>query len=103
MAVSGGDQLISELGTWRYGIVPGLASIEAVADDVHSSQLHLSTEHLNRGAKSLNIAFLNAKGFGGNNATATVLAPHIAEQLLERKHGMSQIQKWRDKVEGTRE
>lgn len=102
MAVSGGDQLISALGTWCYGIIPGLASIDTVADDVHDSQLHLSPEHLDRGVGNLDIAFLNAKGFGGNNATATVLAPHIASQLLEKKHGLKRMQQWQDKVEETR-
>ena len=35
----------------------------------------------------MDIAFINAKGFGGNNATASLLAPHVVDQMLRRKHG----------------
>ncbi len=101
MAVSSGDQLVNALGTWRYGIIPGLTTIDAIAEDVYSSQLNLSLQHLQRDASQLDLAFLNAKGFGGNNATATVLAPHIAAQLLEKKHGVKAVSQWRSKVEQT--
>ena len=102
MAVASGDQLITTLGVWQYGIIPGIATIDAVADDVHASHLHIAPDHLARQVGHLDVAFLNAKGFGGNNATATVLAPHIAEQLLEKKHGAKIMAHWRDKAEKTR-
>jgi acetoacetyl-[acyl-carrier protein] synthase len=103
MSVAGGDQLVNALGTWRYGIIPGIATIDAIADDVHASQLRLSPEHLQRRVDELDIAFLNAKGFGGNNATATVLAPHIAEQVLAHKHGAKKMGQWRERAEQTRQ
>jgi acetoacetyl-[acyl-carrier protein] synthase len=102
MAVASGDQLIATLGVWRYGIIPGIATIDAVADDVHASHLHIALDHLPHPVDQLDVAFLNAKGFGGNNATATVLAPHIAAQLLEQKHGANTMAQWRDKAEKTR-
>jgi acetoacetyl-[acyl-carrier protein] synthase len=71
-----------------------------VADDVYASHLRISPAHLT--CEQLDVAFLNAKGFGGNNATATVLPPHISEKLLEKKHGTQAMAKWRDKVEHTR-
>jgi acetoacetyl-[acyl-carrier protein] synthase len=103
MSVASGDQLVSALGTWRYGIIPGIATIDSIADDVHASQLRLSSEHLQRRVDELDIAFLNAKGFGGNNATATVLAPHIAEQVLAHKHGTKKIGQWREHAQQTRQ
>ncbi len=100
MAVSGLDQLVNTLGVFRYGIMPGVATIDQVADDVYASHLRIAPEHLER--DQLDIAFLNAKGFGGNNATATVLPAHISETLLAKKHGAQAMAKWRDKVEHTR-
>jgi acetoacetyl-[acyl-carrier protein] synthase len=31
--------------------------------------------------------FINSKGFGGNNATAAVLGPHVVTEMLRKKHG----------------
>jgi acetoacetyl-[acyl-carrier protein] synthase len=103
MAVASGDQLVNALGVWPYGIIPGIATIDRIAADVHASQLRLSPQHLERGVGELDIAFLNAKGFGGNNATATVLAPHIAAQVLEHKHGAKRMNQWREQAEQVRE
>ncbi|HTN30235.1 MAG TPA: beta-ketoacyl synthase, partial [Pseudomonas sp.] len=33
------------------------------------------------------VCFLNSKGFGGNNASAYVLAPHVVERMLRKRHG----------------
>jgi acetoacetyl-[acyl-carrier protein] synthase len=100
MAVSGLDQLVNTLGVFRYGIIPGVTTIDRVADDVYASHLRISPAHLVR--DQLDVAFLNAKGFGGNNATATVFPSHISEKLLEKKHGAHTLAKWRQKVERTR-
>ena len=100
MAVSGLDQLVNTLGVFRYGIIPGVTTIDRVADDVYASHLRIAPTHLVR--ELLDVAFLNAKGFGGNNATATVLSPHFAETLLEKKHGVQTMATWRDKVAHTR-
>ncbi len=100
MAVSGLDQFVNSLGVFRYGIIPGVATIDRVADDVYASHLRISPAHVER--EQLDVAFLNAKGFGGNNATATVLSPQVSETLLEKKHGAQTMAKWRDQVEQTR-
>ena len=36
---------------------------------------------------TIDVALLNSKGFGGNNASATVLAPHITQKILAARHG----------------
>ncbi|WP_089717977.1 beta-ketoacyl synthase [Candidatus Entotheonella palauensis] len=100
MAVSGLDQLANSLGIFRYGIIPGVTTIDGVAGDVYASHLRIAPEHLER--DQLDVAFLNAKGFGGNNATATVLPAHVSEKLLEQKHGAQTMATWRDKAESAR-
>jgi acetoacetyl-[acyl-carrier protein] synthase len=44
-------------------------------------------------------AFLNAKGFGGNNATATIASPGVAMKWLEHRHGRSAITTWQQRNE----
>ena len=34
MAPASGDQLVTALGTWNKGVIPGIHSTEAIADDV---------------------------------------------------------------------
>jgi acetoacetyl-[acyl-carrier protein] synthase len=103
MGAASGDQLVNTLGVWRYGIIPGIATLEGIAADVYATHLALSPDHVVRDPGYLDVAFLNAKGFGGNNATAVVLAPHVTERLLEQKHGSRQMQAWREQVQATRE
>ncbi|MBV1788799.1 beta-ketoacyl synthase [Marinobacterium sp. D7] len=100
---AGGDQIMSALGTWRYGYIPGLTTTPAIADDVHQSHLNFSLAHQQVGSSGMDSVMINAKGFGGNNATACVLAPHIGEQLLERRHGKAAMQAWRERREAVRE
>ncbi len=101
MAVSAGDQLASTLGVFQHGIVPGIATIEEVASDVSGSNLCFSSGHRRYEPEQLDVAFLNAKGFGGNNATAAVLAPHVTRQLLHKKHGKKIIHGWQQRLEQT--
>jgi acetoacetyl-[acyl-carrier protein] synthase len=35
----------------------------------------------------MDTVLLNSKGFGGNNASAVLMGPHIATQLMTKKHG----------------
>ena len=87
LATAGGDQLNFTLGTWEHGLVPGINTLDEVAEDVHQSQLRFEKEHTEVGKEGMDMAFLNSKGFGGNNATALVLAPHVVKKMLAKKHG----------------
>jgi len=87
LACASGDQIISSLGVWNDGIIPGINSIDAIADDVHSSHLDFLIQHKEVDAESIDVAFINSKGFGGNNATAAVLGPHVAKKMMEKRHG----------------
>lgn len=35
----------------------------------------------------MEVAFINTKGFGGNNATGVVLAPKVVRRMLKSRHG----------------
>ncbi|ASK34753.1 beta-ketoacyl synthase [Alcanivorax sp. N3-2A] len=97
---AGGDQLAATLGTFAEGLLPGIATVDAFADDLHASHLSLSREHRElRPAAGL----LNSKGFGGNNATAVTLSPESTLELLRRRHGDATLTRWQHAVESTRE
>ena len=98
-----GDQMAASLGVFKYGILPGIKTIDEVASDVHKERLDIRNEDNNLGAENCNVAFLNSKGFGGNNATATLISPECANRYLNKKYGKGQITSYLDKLEVTRE
>ena len=87
LACASADQLVASLGVWHDGIIPGIVTSQTIADDVHIDNLDFMLEHREIDPTAVDSVFINSKGFGGNNATAAVLAPHITRQMLERKHG----------------
>jgi acetoacetyl-[acyl-carrier protein] synthase len=99
MAAAGGDQLASTLGVFEHGILPGIATIDEVAADVERDHLRLSPRPLSRSPTDWDASFLNSKGFGGNNATATIMSPGIALQRLEQRHGGRALATWRQRNE----
>ena len=103
VSAASGDQLITSLGIFSQGILPGITTIDRVAEDVHHGNLDISLEHTEREPESLDVAFLNSKGFGGNNATATVLAPHVVERMLAKRHGAGALTDYRKRNEATTE
>jgi len=94
---AGGDQITATLGVWKHGLIPGIKTIDGAAEDVHASNLHISNQDLDVGklGMGIDVALINAKGFGGNNATASVLAPHIVEKMLAKKHGANNLKKYK--------
>jgi acetoacetyl-[acyl-carrier protein] synthase len=99
MAAAGGDQLASALGVFEHGILPGITTIDAVAADVECEHLRISNRPLQRATADWDAAFLNAKGFGGNNATATVVSPRVGLQWLEQRHSSRAVAAWRGRNE----
>src|SRR5690606_9384231 len=98
-----GDQLAATLGVWADGLIPGIKTIDHIAADVHCSNLRLGNEHIEVGTEGIDSAILNAKGFGGNNASAPVFAPHIALKMLGKRHGEKAMNAWRERNEAVRE
>jgi len=99
LASASGDQLMAALGTFASGWLPGITSTDAIAADVHRQHLDFALSH--RQLDQPAAAFLNSKGFGGNNATALVLSPQHSTALLQRKHGESTIRSWQKRREQT--
>ncbi len=101
IGVAAGDQLASTLGVWAHGILPGLRTIDHIAEDVNCSHLNISSRHSKHAPDHFEAAVINAKGFGGNNASAAVLSPTVVERMLLRKHGKQALQQWRSANEAT--
>lgn len=95
---AGGDQFNLSLGTWQYGYIPGIATTPEFASDIHASNLHLSNQHMEVGKQGMDSVILNSKGFGGNNASAIVLAPHITQQMLLKRHGQEAMNRYQNKL-----
>ena len=101
LGVSAGDQLVNCLGLWKHGVIPGIQTIDCVADDVFDSHLRIDSKHLEVGPEGMDVTVLNSKGFGGNNASSPILGPHIAKRMLKKKYGekaFTQYQKENEKV-----
>jgi len=82
-----GDQMAATLGIFQYGFLPGIKTVDQFAEDIFDDYLSLSVKDQDLGAQNCQVAFLNSKGFGGNNATATVLAPEVTESMLKKRYG----------------
>lgn len=95
MASAGGDQLAAVLGTWEFGWMPGITTVDHIADDVHDSNLLIPMEHLQIDPQKLEGAFINSKGFGGNNATGFFISPKTTEKMLAQRWGKQHMQTWR--------
>lgn len=91
LACASADQLIASLGVWQDGIIPGIVTSREIASDVHQNNLDFMLQHRELDVDAMDSVFINSKGFGGNNATAAVLAPHIVRRMLEKKHGRNAL------------
>ena len=103
MAPAGGDQLASVLGIWQDGWIPGLTTIDHIAEDVHDSHLHLPLQHLAIDPAALPGALINSKGFGGNNASSFLLSPMHTEKMLAKRWGKAAFQAYRRRNEAVRQ
>lgn len=96
LATASGDQVAMALGVFAHNIMPGVVSIDKVADDVHADRLNIATEHWH--CDTMDVAFINSKGFGGNNATATLFSPAITLSMLEKRHGQKAFEHYKQKA-----
>jgi acetoacetyl-[acyl-carrier protein] synthase len=91
LAPAGGDQLAAILGAWQYGWIPGITTIDHIAEDVHRAHLKFPMKHTQFDPTQMEGAFINSKGFGGNNATALILSPTATRRMLAQKHGAAAL------------
>jgi acetoacetyl-[acyl-carrier protein] synthase len=103
LSPASGEQLMVSLGVFKHGFIPGIKTIDKVADDVFSERLNISTTDIDKGAGNVDVAFLNSKGFGGNNATATVLSPQIVNSMLAKRYSTEEIKAYETRREQVRE
>ncbi|AMO79283.1 beta-ketoacyl synthase [Pseudomonas citronellolis] len=100
LATASADQLVSALGTFKYGLLPGIKTVETFAADVHKDRIALSNKDRRR--DDLDVCFINSKGFGGNNATGVLLSPRLAEKMLRKRHGATAFDAYQARREQTR-
>ena len=103
MSAAGGDQLASAMGAWEHGWVPGITSIDHIAEDVYDSNLHLPMQHVEIDPAAMPGALINSKGFGGNNATGLFLSPDFSRRMLERRWGKAAFTEYQRRNEAVRE
>jgi acetoacetyl-[acyl-carrier protein] synthase len=82
LSTASGDQLVSALGTFKYQMIPGIKTITEIAPDVAQERLRFPLQDIDVSASKMDVAFINSKGFGGNNATAVLLSPEKVEGML---------------------
>ncbi len=103
IGTAAGDQLGAALGIWQRGILPGITTIDSVAADVRQDHLSLSRVHREVDPGQQHYAIINSKGFGGNNASATLLSPGLTSQMLQRRYSNSEWRAWQGANEAVRE
>ena len=99
MGPAGGDQLSCALGIFCHGIIPGLTSTPKLADDVVTKNLDFCMQNEDINIQDLDAFFLNAKGFGGNNATASIYNPNFVKSLLPKIFTKSEITTYKKSLE----
>lgn len=99
VSVAAGDQIVTSLGVWQYGWIPGIKTIDHIADDVYRSNLNILTDHYFAGEKGSEIdaVLVNSKGFGGNNATGLILSPTKTLEMLESRYGKEIMTRYQEK------
>jgi acetoacetyl-[acyl-carrier protein] synthase len=87
LSTASGDQLVSALGTFKYDLIPGIKTVSEIAPDVHQERARFALKDMDVSEQKMDVAFINSKGFGGNNATAVVLSPSKVDAMLAQRYG----------------
>lgn len=84
MGPAAGDELITAIGIWNHGLIPGINTTKKLADDVSSDNLDfcLNTREVDK--ENVDSIFLNAKGFGGNNGSCGVVSPNFIKSKINK-------------------
>ncbi len=94
LGAAAGDQIAMTLGTWAHGLIPGITTTAQLADDVSRENLAFHLQHAEIDPAEQAWALINAKGFGGNNASATLLSPAVTARMLRARHGEKSLRHW---------
>jgi acetoacetyl-[acyl-carrier protein] synthase len=97
------DQLLFTLGSWHDGWLPGITTTDRIADDVEQRRLQFLLQHQSIDSQEMPLAFINAKGFGGNNASAFMISPQQTHSWLREKVGRQRWHAYLEANESVRE
>ena len=100
MGTAGMDQIWCGLGALESQKLTGICTIPKLADDVFKENLEFFLENKEFSSQK-DIAFLNSKGFGGNNATSALISSNLTEELLQRRFTDKELKAWKKKREAT--
>ena len=100
MGTAGMDQIWCGLGALESQKLTGICTIPKLADDVFKENLDFFLENKEFNSQK-DIAFLNSKGFGGNNATSALISSNLTEELLQRRFTDKELKAWKKKREAT--
>ena len=100
MGTAGMDQIWCGLGALESQKLTGICTIPKLADDVFKDNLDFFLENKEFNSQK-DIAFLNSKGFGGNNATSALISSNLTEELLQRRFTEKELAAWKKKREAT--
>jgi len=70
---------------------------------VRQDNLAFSTNHREIDPEQQKYAIINSKGFGGNNASATLLSPSVTRDMLQARYSADEWQAWERANEAVRE
>ena len=94
LGAASADQVVATLGVWAHGWLPGITTTTELAEDVQDGHLDFCLKHKELDVSRQRYALLNAKGFGGNNASATLLSPLQVGEMLRARHGAGAMTDW---------
>ena len=100
MGTAGMDQIWCGLGALETQKLTGICTIPKLADDVSKENLDFFLVNKDFSSQK-DIAFLNSKGFGGNNATSALISSNLTEELLKRRFTEKELKAWKKKREAT--
>jgi acetoacetyl-[acyl-carrier protein] synthase len=94
LGAASGDQVTATLGIWHHGVIPGITTIDGIAEDVRQDNLAFCMDHREIDTEQQHYAIVNSKGFGGNNASATLLSPATTRRMLRSRYSKAQWKHW---------
>tara|TARA_B100001248_G_scaffold261535_1_gene253042 strand:- start:514 stop:2166 length:1653 start_codon:yes stop_codon:yes gene_type:complete len=85
MGPAAGDELITAIGIWNHGLIPGINTTKKLADDVLTDNLDFCLKTKEVDKETVNAIYLNAKGFGGNNGSCGIVSPGFIKSKIDKQ------------------
>ena len=93
MGPAAGDELITAIGIWNHGLIPGINTTKKLADDVLTDNLDFCLKTKEVDKETVNAIYLNAKGFGGNNGSCGIVSPGFIKSKIDKQKLKSYVTK----------